>query len=137
MTFVEHCLYEYKENKASLEAMRFEISDLKSVHGQNYDGHVINGVSDPVGDVTARIIALEGRIARIERKVRGVERLRDDLKGSDLRYSQMRQILELKYINHEDNIEVQETIAISVSTFWRRVHDLLHIARKYFSHTAT
>ena len=137
MTFIEHCLYEYKENKAALEALKFEVTDLKSVHGQNYDGHAINGVSDPVSEVTARIIAIEGRITRLERKVKGVERLRDDLSGSDLRYSQMRQILELKYINHEDNIETQEAMAISSSTFWRRVRELLYIARKYFSRNAT
>ena len=37
MTYVERCLYEYKENVASIDVMTEEIADLRSVNGQNYD----------------------------------------------------------------------------------------------------
>ena len=76
---------------------------------------------------------LESRITKLVKRVKLVERLREDLKGSEIRYSQMREILELKYIGHEGNIETQEKKAVSSATFWRRVRELLRLAKKYFS----
>ena len=132
MTYVERCLYEYKANVASIEVMTEEIGELSSVHAQKYTAHSVNGVSDPVGDVTARILGLEAKIAKTERKVIPVEKLRDDLCGSELRYTQMKEVLELKYINHESNHRTQELMAVSESTFRRRKRALLRMASEYF-----
>ena len=132
MTFVERCLYEYKANVASIGVMTEEIGDLQSVHGQSYEAHTVNGVSDPVCEVTARIMNLEAKISKTERKVRPVEKLRSDLSGSDLKQSQMREVLELKYIGHESNRETQRQMSVSEATFWRRKRELLRFAKRYF-----
>ena len=132
MTYVERCLYEYKANVASIEAMKAEHDDLTSAHCQTYEGHTLNGVSDPVFEVTARKMGLESRIARTERKTRPVERLKADLTGNDLRIVQMREILNFKYINQEGNEKTQELMAVSSRTYWRRVRELLWLAKKYF-----
>ena len=132
MNFVEQCLYDYKTNVASISVMKEELSSLKSVHCQKYDAHAVNGVSDPVFDVTVRTIALERRITKTEKRTKPVEKLRADLFGSDYRYQHMREILDLKYINHECNREVLRKMAVSERTFRRRKRELLELAGRYF-----
>ena len=44
----------------------------------------------------------------------------------------MREILDLKYINHECNREVLRKMAVSERTFRRRKRELLELAGRYF-----
>ena len=133
MTFIERCLYEYKANCAAVSAMKEELNGLSSVHAQSYEKHSINGVSDPVHEVTARVMSLEKRIANVERRTKPVEQLREDLNGSEARFQQMRELLELKYFEHESNSEAQRKMAVSDRTFRRRKRELLKLASRYFS----
>ena len=134
MTFVERCLYEYKANVAAIEAINLEMQDLMSVRGHNYEGFSpnLNNVSDPVVEVTARKVQLENKISWLKRLTAPVERLQADLCGSELRIQQMRDILRLKYIGNNRNDDVIAEMYISVPTYWRRVRELLRMARKYF-----
>ena len=132
MTYVERCLYNYKANLASLEAIQDEIKSLASVHGLEYKTKSMNNNPNPVLTVLERKLALEQQILNINKMVMPVKRLQDDLIGSDLRITQMREILEMKYITHESNEQTQRKMAVSKRTFWRRVRELLHTAKKYF-----
>ena len=134
MTFVERCLYEYKANKAAIEVISMEINDLMSVRGCSYENYSPDShtVSDSVLEVTAMKMNLEKKIARLQRLTTPVEKLRDDLSGNSLNTQQMREILVWKYIEHEGNERTQEKMAVSERTFWRRVRELLYLAKKYF-----
>ena len=134
MTFVERCLYEYKANKAAIEAISMEINDLMSVRGCSYENYSPDShtVSDSVLEVTAMKMNLEKKIVRLQRLTTPVEKLRDDLSGNSLNTQQMREILVWKYIEHEGNERTQEKMAVSERTFWRRVRELLYLAKKYF-----
>lgn len=129
---VERCLWDYKANLASQAAMREEIAGLMSVRGHSYEAHVISVASDPVADVTNRILNLEHKIKSSERRTRPVEKLQVDLQGSDMYISQMGKILSLRYIEHESIEAVMDELAISSATFWRRTKELIRTARKYF-----
>ena len=134
MTFVERYLYEYKSNKAAIEAISMEINDLMSVRGCSYENYSPDShtVSDSVLEVIAMKMNLEKKIARLQRLTTPVEKLRDDLSGNSLNTQQMREILVWKYIEHEGNERTQEKMAVSGRTFWRRVRELLYLAKKYF-----
>ena len=128
---MEKCLYEYRENLALIDALKEELSNLLSVRAQNYEGHAVNGVSNPVEAVTQKKMSLERRLRRAERITRAITRLAEDLCGSEMRIQQMSKILRLKYFDGESVNYVLRNMAISISTYWRRNSELLRKARKY------
>ena len=133
MTYVEKCLYEYKSNVAVLDYLREERKNLASIHGHNYENSSTPNSSDPVLTTVNLGMELERKIACVEKRIKPIARLLSDLTaGRSLRVQQLRDILCLKYIAHEDNQRVQEEMKVSVSTYWRRVRELLRLARKYF-----
>ena len=132
MNYVEKYLYDYKANVAELEALREELNDLVSLHGQSYESFNPSGEADPVANTVNRKIKLEKKIAVVEKRVKPVMRLIEDLKGSSLRAKQMSEILRLKYIEHEDRDVVKKTVAISDMTLWRRSRELISLAVRYF-----
>ena len=73
MTYVERCLYEYPQNVSTIVTSRVDIETLRSVRGHSYDAHILNGISDPVADVTARILSLEKKIMKLRKRTRPVE----------------------------------------------------------------
>ena len=131
MTYVERCLYEYRENLALIDTLKSEIEDLLSVRAQNYESNIGGGQSNPVEAVTMKKLYLERRLNRVERTTRTIKRLDEDLCGSDVRVQQMSRILKLKYFRGESIDYVLRSMAISPSTYWRRNGELLRKARKY------
>lgn len=131
MGYVERCLWEYRENQGALILMREELSELKSIHGQNYSPHSTNGVSDPVSDVAHRVIVLERKIQQIEKRIKPVSRLKEALMGSEMRVHHMREILRLRYFEHESSETVIREMGISEATYFRRCGELKRLARKY------
>lgn len=131
MGYVERCLWEYRENKDALELMKEELKEMSSLHGQDYKIHTSNGVSDPVSDVTHRVMRLERQIAQVERLIKPVEKLEAYLCGNEMRVYHMREILKLKYFAHESGETVQKQLGISAATYFRRCGDLKRLARKY------
>ena len=73
---------------------------------------------------------------KLERRTKPVEKLREDLCGSDLRIGQMREILKLRYVQHDSHEDVQRKMAVSRTTYWRRSRELLRMARRYFGDVA-
>ena len=134
--YVERCLWEYKENAAELEVLRMEQQELMSLHVQSYEAHGANGVSDPVSEVAHRRMTLEKKIVKLERRTKPVEKLQGDLCGNDMRISQMREILRLRYLAHDSHEDIQRRMAVSSATYWRRSRELLRMARRYFGEAA-
>ena len=132
MNYVEKYLYDYKANVAELQALREELNDLVSLHGQSYESFNPSGEADPVANTVNRKIKLEKKIAVVEKRVKPVMRLIEDLKGSSICTSQMANILKLRYIQHEDKLLICRNLAISEATFWRRVRQLVKLAKRYF-----
>ena len=100
MNYVEKCLYNYLKNVVNLYIMQSELSCLMSVHGQNYNLHSGNGMSNPVLEFTSRLMSLEKRINQTEQHIKAVRRLKSELIGSDIRIQQMLSILRLRYFHH-------------------------------------
>ena len=134
MRYVERCLYNYRENLAMLQNLKAELMTLQSLHGASYEGHSINGVANPVFDVTARIISLEKKIMANLKRTRPVARLCGMLTCiHTLRHSQMAGILKLRYFRHYSVNRVIRELAISQPTYWRRNDELLRKAREYLN----
>ena len=133
MNYIEKCLFDYKANLAEIETLNEEINSLMSLHGQSY-GINNNSLStgDPVANCINQKLNIERKIAKLKKRVNPVERLLNDLNGSSFREQQMKGILVLRYIGHEDKEFVKNEIAISEATFWRRNRELLRIAKRYF-----
>lgn len=133
MGYVERCLYDYKANVAEIEVLREELNGLMSLHGQSYEINNSQGESDPVANIVNQSTILEKKIAKLEKRVKPVDKLLSDLKGSSLKVQQMSGILKLRYIEHEDKEVIKKSLAVSEATFWRRVSDLIRLAKRYLS----
>ena len=131
MNYIERCLYDYLENVVKLYILKMELSCLMSVHGQNYNLHSGNGMSNPVLELTSRLMLLERKINQTEQHIKAVRRLKSELIGSDIRVQQMLSILRLRYFNHMQHNKVMRVMAVSRNTYWRRHNELLQKARKY------
>ena len=131
MTYVERCLYEYMENVAMQEEMKLELQMLMSVRGQSYEAHKVKVESNPVFEVASRILMIERKLKKLEKKTRPVKKLEEDLCGSDLYIKQMLEILQLRYMQHDSHEDVMRHMAVSKATYWRRNRELLRKARKY------
>lgn len=132
LTYVERCLYDYKANVAEIEALRSEQNNLMSLHGHNYEMNNSFGECDPVANIVNQSLNLDKKIAAIEKRVKPVDKLLGDLKGSSQRVQQMAGILRLRYFQHEDNFVVRRELSISSTTLWRRSRELLALASHYF-----
>ena len=132
MNYVERCLYGYSDNLTLLENSRAELNNLQSLQAQSYEANSGNGISNPVFEVTARIISLEQKIKALLRYTKPVTRLFRMLTSiNTLRHSQMACILKLRYFAHHSVNKVIREMAISQPTYWRRNGELLRLARQY------
>ena len=132
MGYVERCLLDYRYNLASIEIMREELAGLMSVHGQNFGSTGACVLSDPVSRVCERVMTLEKNIKKAERMTLPITRMVEGLCGSDLRIYQMREILKLKYFDHESKEVVIREAGITEKTYYRRCSEIKRLARKYF-----
>ena len=131
MNYVEKCLYDYKVNIAEIEALIEKRSGLMSMRAQSYHSNNSYEVNDPVGNTVNQKLAIDKRISKLEKCVKAVEKLVNDLNGSASNVRQMAGILQLRYIQHEDKEVIKEKIRISERTFWRRVKELIRLAKRY------
>lgn len=130
--YIEKCLWEYKENTALIERLKAVIANLMSVRGHSYEAHVAGVVTDPVLDVTHKILMLEQRIKRTEERVKPVEKLREDIAAGAHKDKYIREVLKLRYLEHSSVDAVREILHISSSTYGRAKQKLLRLASKYF-----
>lgn len=83
--FAERCLYEYPENRARLERLREELTELyasSSAHAQGWEpADHSSGPGDPVAVRTLKILSLEEEIARLEQRTDPITHLLEDLEA--------------------------------------------------------
>lgn len=128
----ERMLWNYRQNVKNSADFKKLWATLMSVQGQDYGAtHTVNGVSDPVSEVVHRKIALEKKIARVEREIQAVENLKDSLPIEDIRTWQMRRILTSRYMEHKEPDMVMREIGITKATYYRRKEELIARAREY------
>ncbi len=130
--YVERCLWDYRENLASIDMMREELAGLMSVQGHDYGGSEAGGSGDPVSRVCERAMTLERNIRKAEKMTVPITRMAEGLCGSDLRIHQIREVFRLRYFEHENKEMVIRTAGISEKTYYRRCSDIKRMARKYF-----
>ena len=136
MRYIERCLWDYRDNLASIEMMREELAGLMSVHGQELGKNGANEVSDPVPKVCERVMMLERNIKKVEKMTLPITRMLEGLCGSELRVKQMNEVLRLKYFEHESTNVVIRKAGISATTYFRRIGEIKRLARKYFGEWA-
>ena len=132
MGYVDRCLWDYRDNLASIEIMREELAGLISVQGQDFSMNGANAICDPVPKVCERVMKLESGIQKAEKKTVPITRMVEGLCGNDLRIHQIREVLSMKYFEHEDKETVIRNAGISERTYFRRIGEIKRIARKYF-----
>ena len=130
--YVERCLWEYRENVAMREQLREFCKGLMSVRGHSYEAHIAGNVTNPVLDVTHKKLKLEARIAKIELRVKPVERLNADIANGAYNDRHIREVLKLRYMEHHSVDAVRDMLHISSSTYGRAKDRLLKVACKYF-----
>lgn len=131
--YIEGCLWDYYANISQLESMKLELEDLQSVRGHSYEAHVQYGTSEPVFNVVSRKLNLEKRIAKIERRIQPVKRLKTDFEAGAYRERYMRDIFNIRYMEHGSVDYITRTLHISQPTYWRNNQKLLDLAGKYFA----
>ena len=130
---VDKYLWDYKSNVAAIDYLRQEMSNLMSVHGQSYEPQQgTMGISEPVANVVQRKMELERKIQHLESHVQPVARLYDELSVTDLAEAQMREILKMRFFDHESRSVIIRKMSISDATYIRRCSAIKERTRKYF-----
>ncbi len=129
---VEKCLWDYNKNEERLKELKETQEGLMSVHGQSYEAHSVNGVSDPVSQVVGKVIYLEKKMQKTGELVLPVRRLTADLSSCIDDRSMLLWILFLRYFRHKTKHEVKRELGLSGSTLYRRTLELLKLAGSYF-----
>lgn len=127
----EQMLWDYRQNIRKIYELREMYELLKSVRGQDYETHAVNGVSDPVFNIVNTKLRLEKKIENLEKKIRAVENLIDELPIDELETYQMSMILTWRYINHMDTQTVIRVLGLTKTTYYRRKNALIVRAEKY------
>ena len=131
--YIEGCMYNYQANQSQALELEERKKNLISVHGHNYEAHVLNGESNPVLDRTHKVLKIETRLKKLESCIRPVRNLHQDLKEIYTDKKQVLLILEKKYFKHETQKHIQDELHISQPTYWRRNDELMKLARQYFA----
>ena len=137
--FAERCLYEFPENKARLEGLRETLNlldEASSAATQKFDAPSAHtATSDNVSARLLRIEAAEEEIARLERRVKPIQRLLDDLEapyvldGSPK--SDLLKILRLYYFGGNVSVAVARSLYINKRTLLRKRDELVRMAVRY------
>ena len=131
--YVERCLWEYYANLAEVESLSAELDDLMSVRGHSYEAHIPSGASEPVFNVVNRRLNIERRIAGIGRRIGPVKRLKSDFEAGLYRERYLRDIFNIRYMEHGSVDYVTRSLHISQPTYWRNKEKLIELAKKYFA----
>ena len=131
--YVERCLWEYYANLAEVESLSAELDDLMSVRGHSYEAHIPSGASEPVFNVVNRRLNIERRIAGIGRRIGPVKRLKSDFEAGLYRERYLRDIFNIRYMEHGIVDYVMKSLHISQPTYWRNKEKLIELAKKYFA----
>lgn len=133
MKYVERCLWDYRANVAMLEMLRARVQELQSVRGHSYEAHSMNGISDPVAEVTNKVLGYEKKMEKTKTWIEPVRTLEEDLRAGKAGRSSLLWILWLKYFDHMGIDDVKRELSVSGSTLYRQTLELLRLAKGYFA----
>ncbi len=136
--YTEKILRSYRRNVESALRVQEELDILREcgdMAGMRYaEGHA-SGSGDPVLSYVMRAEGLENKLKRIKRRVRVVERLREDLRnGEIITVTSSRNLLRILTEHYIDGLTVTEFLRITSwvrSTFYARRRELVMIAGEY------
>ena len=134
--YAEKCLYGYRRNEERAEQLREELRQLRDagdVKAQSYglQNSGAGGYSDPVGMYVENIERAEHALHRLERKVKPIARLRNDLQeGSVITVTSPHNLIRVMEEYFFENKKVMEFLRITRwgrSTFFNRRYELVSL----------
>ena len=137
--YTEKVLHSYKRNVGTSEKLAEELDMLREVgdiQGQSY-GNAVNmsAVSDPVLAYVIKVESIEKKLKRIKRRVKAVDRLREDLRECKvITIASPRNLLRILTEYYIEGLTVNEFLSIHNwirSTFYVRKRELVIIAGEY------
>ena len=136
--YAEKVLYGYRRNAETAARLSEELRMLREigdVHGQSYGQTIRGGVGDPVARHVDEVMSLEGRLKRVMRRVKAVDRMREDLQTGKVITITTRKdlllILDEYYISGITAREFVSKYSWSRSMFYVRRRELVMIAGEY------
>lgn len=136
--YAERVLYSYRSNKEQAERLNEELRMLRragSVHGQGYGVRVAGLKADPVARYVDEVMSLESRLKRVTRRVRAVDRMREDLeKGRVITVTKPRNLLLILDGYYIPSLTVNEFLTSfcwSRSIFYVRRRELVMVTGEY------
>ena len=138
--YAERVLYRYKKQSEKCAEMASEIAEMRAkgdVQVQNYNScaGVHGRVSDPVARHVEEVMRLERRLRRMMRRVKAVDRLREDLRaGKVITITSPRNLLKILEDYYIAGSTVSEFLAVTHwvrSTFYVRRRELVMVAGEY------
>ena len=136
--YAERVLYSYRSNKEQAESLNAELRMLRragDVHGQWYGQTTAGLKADPVARYVDEVMSLESRLKRVTRRVRAVDRMREDLeKGRVLTVTKPRNLLLILDGYYIPGLTVNEfltSFSWSRSIFYVRRRELVMVTGEY------
>ena len=136
--YTEKVLRSYRRNVESALRVQEELDILRecgSMAGMKYAGGHTSGSGDPVLSYVMRSEGLENKLKRIMRRVKAVEKLREDLRnGEIITITSPRNLLRILTEYFIDGLTVSEFLrqtSLVRSTFYVRKRELVTIAGEY------
>ena len=136
--YAERVLYSYRSNKEHAERLNEELRMLRragEVHGQQYGQTTAGLKADPVARYVDEVMSLESRLKRVTRRVRAVERMREDLeKGRVITVTKPRNLLLILDGYYIPGATVNEFLTVfcwSRSIFYVRRRELVMVTGEY------
>lgn len=80
--YAEKVLYSYRRDNEKASTLAAELDILREagdVHGQSYGQRTGGGSGDPVARHVEKVMSIESRLKRVLRRMKAVDRMREDL----------------------------------------------------------
>ena len=138
--YAERVLYRYKGQREKCAELASEVAILRErgdLRGQDYNAcaGVHGSISDPVARYVEEVMKLEGRLRRMTRRVKAVDRLREDLRNrAVITITSPRNLLRILEDYYMAGVTVSDFLAVTHwvrSTFYVRRRELVMVAGEY------
>jgi len=134
----EKRLFQYGGNIKKLVTLQNELKELQhggDIHAQSYNSSAANnhGVNNPVLNYVEKVLSIEHKIARLERDIKPVKRLIEDLQRDNSQKARDFIILLREFYSDKHSLkEIAEIIKKDRRTLYNRRCELVKKAASYF-----
>ncbi len=134
----EKRLFQYGTNIKKLVTLQNELNELQhggDIHAQNYSatGGNNHGVNNPVLNYVEKVLSIEHKITRLERDIKPVKRLIEDLQRDNSQKARDFIILLREFYSDKHSLkEIAEIIKKGRRTLYNRRCELVKKAASYF-----